>query len=81
MATYLTCALRAVDQKSLYSGNKKLSAHQFSGRFLSPRVFSAYTVLKILPISYRYQCLFCAFGAKGMGREKINIRAIFGDIS
>ena len=24
------------------SGNKKLSAHQFSGRFLSPRVFEAY---------------------------------------
>ena len=42
MATSLPCALRAVEINYLVAESKKVSAHQFSGRFLSPRVISAY---------------------------------------
>ena len=45
MATSLPCALRAIEvigKRKPETGNRKMSAHQFSGRFLSPRVFSAY---------------------------------------
>ena len=44
---------------SLESGNLKMSAHQFSGRFLSPHVFSAYNTL--FSKSRRFLTLINAF--------------------
>ena len=76
MATSLPCALRAVKiigKPKSESRNKKVSAYQFSGRFLSPRVFSAYNTL--FSKSRRFLTLitlsmpFCAFSAKRLGRE------------
>ena len=53
-----------------------VSAHHFSGRFLSPRVFSAYS--SPFSKSRRFLTLINAFFApsaqKGMGREKNQLR-------
>ena len=60
MATSLPCALRAVEiivKRKPETG--KMSAHQFSGRFLSPRVFSAYNTL--FSKSRRFLTLINAF--------------------
>ena len=62
MATSLPCALRAVEiigKRKLETGNRKMSAHQFSGRFLSPRVFPAYNTL--FSKSRRFLTLINAF--------------------
>ena len=49
-----------------------MSTHQFLGRFLSPRVFSAYNTLfsKSHVDSYPYKCLSVPSAQKGMGWEK-----------
>ena len=58
----VTYNLRALSSRniSLESGNKKLSAHKFSGRFLIPRVFSAYITL-LISKSRRFLTLINAF--------------------